>query len=332
MALSKHPDYSAFKRAVQRNQVDTMRALRPAFEATEPSLTELSGRALRWAAAAGTLAAMRELLAPEWNAVPTGLMKGELLVDLVRQAMPDTMAESVLGAVMEEMVKKGVALESTEYVTQPLSEAMRRSSRTLLCLLKAGADPDGLYRWKDGDRSGHGNPPLCEAKTLEKVDALLRYGASPGAAPAAMRNGMFGGVYALLLQWEERGRLGELWGVMVRNGITSETLVEGEGFSGEVVSLATAVFERVPDPAFVERMEKLPLGASFRKKYEDHLVRRAQLQETLVFHGFDLNSIASDGRSFAGHVRENGSPQLARMVALDQSLPPPARRAPGPRF
>lgn len=333
MALGNHPQYKPFARAVRRNEVEAMRALRPAFQATEASLTALSFRALGWAAQAGALFAFRELLRPEWAAInPAAVnsVQGGLLGELIQSTEPGSMAESVFPALVKALVEAGVPLQSPQYVTQPLANAMFRHQLPVVkALLEAGADPDGLFRWKEGATSAHGTPPLCSAQTLEMVDVLLKHGASPGAAPAGMSLGVFGGVYSVLHKWKNASELGALWDVMRNNGVTLETPVE-DGAFGEAVPFATAVFERVPDARIGQG--KSAWADSFRKTYEFHLQKRALIQEMLVGRGFDLNGIASDGRAWGEHVVENGSSVLRRQFQLEQSLPAPARVSRGPRF
>jgi hypothetical protein len=327
---SKLPEYKTFKRAVQRNDLEGMRSLASTLESLGVSLPSLSGRALEWAAAAGSLLAFRELLTPAWKALRPN---DDILVRLIRQTEPDTLAESVFPALIQALQQAGVALESTAYTTQPLEEAVfRQHFKVIKALLEAGADPEGLYRWKEGSTGSYGTSPLCSAKTIEIVDLLLRHGANPGSASSGSGHGMFGGVYTVLSEWKNRSELPRLWNTMVANGVGPETLVEESGLSESTLSLASAVFERRPSESFVQRMQKTVLGASFQKKHEERLQQRAEIQELLVSQGFDLSGLASDGRTWGEHVLEHGSSRLARLVRLDKHLPAPTIRRPGPRF
>lgn len=327
---SKLPEYKAFRRAVERNDVEGMRSLAPALESLGVALPDLASRALGWATAAGTLMAFRELLTPAWKALRPN---DDILVRLIRQTEPDTLAESVFPAIVEALQQAGVALQSTAYVTQPLGEAVfRQHFKVIQALLEAGADPEGLFRWKESCVASYGTSPLCSAQTIEIVGLLLRHGANPGAASSGGGQGMFGGVYTVLCEWKNRSELPRLWNTMVANGVGPETLVEESGLSEATVSLASAVFEQRPSDSTVQRMKRTALGASFQEKHEEHLLHRAEIQELLVSQGFDLSGLASDGRTWGEHVLEHGSPKLARLVQLDQDLPAPSPRRLGPRF
>ncbi len=331
-ALSQHPAYLPLQRVVKRNQLEKIQALREELN-DDPVRGLLADRGLRWAVKAGAVEAFVELLEPEWGsdaARDVGSLQGGLLGEMIDLAEPNSLAEAHFPAFLKAAIAAGAPLESTDYVTVPLTKAIASQREPLVkALLEAGADPNGLYRWSKNGMASFGFPPLLQSQSLSQVALFLEHGASRSARRASMHEGVFGGVADLLFKWPE-AELNELWATLRSHGVTLDTLVESK--NDELVPLGEALFARPMDPKYGPQMGVSAMRSSFLRTYEKTQARRWKLQELMVNHGLDLMAIGPHGRSWASYVQEDGSPLLCRQLDLNRRLPSPAPRRKGPRF
>jgi len=334
--ISSHAMYTRLQRQVKKNDVLLVEQTLASIE--EPDIRrQLVHRALRWAFRAKGLETFNLLLEPRWGFDPNREVSNSqtqaLLLEMMNDAAKDIEGLKTFVLFLPALVQAGVPLEHPAYTPhQPLSLAVssRFPSSMIKALLKAGADPDGMYRWSTEGTSSHVFPPLCSASSLHVVGLLLEYGASLGAPPFSMPHGIVGGVGYLLYTWPKDEELGQLWDMFEQAGGHFLTPMEN-GF-GEMVPLAVNVLiQSLENPAW----KKYPDSPALEKmKASDQKMMRRQhrLQELMVARGLDLYAPSPYRFPWAEFIKEKGSPLLQKKLEFEDTLPLPAPSSKAPRF
>ena len=211
-------------------------------------------------------------------------------------------------------------MEDPSHGDNPLSMAIKNNDvRMAGCLLDAGADPTGLYRYQKspGSAGHHHWPAFCMAANIPMVEFLLDKGvpythATPGDP--------VGGIAALLMNWPKEDEIPALVQAWLNRG--GDVHAELESPYGPGMSLSDYAFDRAME------LNEEPRGPGQEARHEHRRQRLFRIQEALVLAGCSLETQASSGKTWGELVEEKGSPRLLVKVRLERHATP---ASPAPR-
>lgn len=314
------PFLKKLRRQVARGAVEGIRESLQSLPV--PQRQEVGLRAARWAIGDGAAHSLRECLAKEHGVDPNGFL--DLMVPSLVHVVGEVSwgwkqdrgdLETVVPALLTVLVEAhGGSLPSYKTVESPLVKAAQQDDLVYArALLDAGVDPDGEYRWKEGNRGGHGFTPLHCARSLEMVGLLLAGGASLSAAPAGAA---LGGMAGVVLKWQHETDLPALIQVWLDHGGNLSEPMEGHG---EPVSLLDYIFRAVWEQKVSATSSDAPVWQSRRQRA--HL-----LQTLLIGNGWvDLNHTDAQGVSWREWVDRYGSSPLQKKLALEEATAAPSK-------
>lgn len=294
-----------------------------------PQRSEVGLKAARWSVGRAQAASLRECLNPSHGVDPNGFLDNRVptLVHAVGEVHWDWKGtteglRSVVSALMAVLLEAhGGHLPSYKRVESPLVRAAQQDDLIYArALLEAGVDPDGEYRWQEGDQGGHGFTPLHCARSMAMVELLLSKGASLSAAPAGAE---LGGMAGVLMKWQHEAdlpRLIERW--VERGGRLDDPM---ESYRPAKMSLLSYVFQNVWEV-------KVSPASSDWHVWQARRERAHVIQNVLVGNGWvDLDQADTQGVSWRQWVERYGSAPLQKKLALEEAEPSPSK-ASRPRF
>lgn len=221
------------------------------------------------------------------------------------------------------LLSANAQMEDPSHGDNPLCLAIKNNDTVMVgCLLDAGADPTGLYRYQKaaGSPSYHHYPAFCSASSVPMVEFLLDKGvpythATPGDP--------VGGIAALLMNWPKEGEIPRLVRSWLNRGGDVHAVLESP--YGPGMSLSDYAFDRALE------LNEEPRGPAQDARHEHRRQRLFRIQEALVLAGLSVSTQTSEGKAWGDLVEAKGSPRLLVKVRLERE-PTPVSTAPRVRM